>query len=66
MEVTTSQAGRAVGLTSQAVRDHINAGRLPATRVGVKGVYRILVNDLCRFAREYRYRLDESYLQELK
>lgn len=65
MEISTVEAGAALGMSDQAVRDHIAAGRLPARRHGFRGLYRVRVDDLRAFAARYDYVLDDSYLAGL-
>lgn len=65
MELSTSEAGAAIGMSDQAIRDHIDAGRLPARRHGMKGLYKVKVDDLRAFARQYNYIVDEEYLAGL-
>ena len=55
-------AAAALGIAEQTVRDACNAGRLRASRVGFRRLYRIAVNDLRAFAAEYKYLVDEGYL----
>jgi hypothetical protein len=64
-EVDTVQAGRALGMTRQAVRAHVVAGRLSARRKGVRGHYFMTLEALREFATLYRYDLDEAYLTTL-
>ena len=64
MEINASQAGQALGMTDQAVRDHVNAGRLKARRVGMRRIYTIRVEDLKDFARKYSYDLDLSQIRD--
>lgn len=65
MELTTVQAGTALSMTGQAIRDHINAGRLPARRHGVRRLLKIEIDDLRAFAQTYNYPVDEEYLSAL-
>ena len=65
MELTTAQAGAALGLSDQAIRDHIAAGRLSARRHGIRGLLKISVDDLWLFARQYNYVVNEEYLSRL-
>jgi hypothetical protein len=64
-ELTTAQAGQAIGLTRQAMWNHIEAGRLRCVRRGVRGLVKIDVDDLRRFCSRYLYDLDEEYLSRL-
>lgn len=56
-ELTTMEAGEALGMTDQAVRDHIHAGRLNARRVGVRRQFLISEDELRRFAAKFNYDL---------
>lgn len=58
--VSSEQAGAILGLTGQAIRDHIAAGRLHAERVGVRGLYKIQLSDLRALAEKYNYPFDEE------
>jgi hypothetical protein len=66
MELSTTKCGLALGMTNQAVRDHIAAGRLLARRVGVRREYRVHVADLRAFAARYDYELNEDYLATVR
>ena len=65
MELSTAEAGAAIGLSNQAIRDHIAAGRLSAREHGMKRLLKIKVDDLRAFARQYGYIVDEEYLAGL-
>ena len=58
--VGAKAAGKLIGLSDQAIRDHVAAGRLPAQRVGVRGLYRIRISDLSTLAEKYNYPFDEE------
>lgn len=62
MELTTAQAAAALGLSVQAVRNHVLAGRLPARRHGFRQFYRISEQDLRAFAARYSYPIEEEKL----
>lgn len=57
-ELTTTEAGKSLGMTDQAVRDHIHAGRLDARRIGMRRQFMISEQELRRFAQEYNYDLN--------
>lgn len=65
MEISTVQAGAALGLTDETIRNHIAAGRLPARKHGFRGLLKVRVDDLREFARLYNYVVDEEYLAAL-
>ena len=65
MELSSSEAGNALGLSSQSVRNQVNAGRLSARHRGVRRQVLIDVSDLRVFACEYNYDLDELYISGL-
>jgi excisionase family DNA binding protein len=65
MQLATAQAAAIVRLSEQAIRDHINAGRLPAHRQGIRALYKIELDDLRAFALRYNYPLNEEYLATL-
>lgn len=60
MELTTVQAAAALGLSVQAVRNHVASGRLPARRHGVRQYYRFREADLREFSIRYAYPLVEG------
>ncbi len=64
LELNTSQAAGVIGLSEQAIRNQVLAGRLPARRHGIRGFYRITVDDLRAFAARYSYQLDEDLLAQ--
>lgn len=53
--LTTLQVAKMAGLSSWAVRDHITAGRLPATETGFRRLKVIKVKDAEKFAEAYRH-----------
>ncbi len=63
--ISSLQAGKIVGLTDEAIRNHIEAGRLPAIRVGMKGRYRIELADVMALAERFNYPVDEELVKEL-
>lgn len=65
MQLTTAQAATALGIAEQTVRNACEAGRLRATRVGFRRLYRIEPVDLRHFAAAYNYTVDEAYLARL-
>ena len=60
MELTTPQAAAALGLSEQAVRDHVTAGRLVARRHGFRKTYKFREEDVREFATKYQYVIDED------
>lgn len=61
MELTTRQAGRMLGLSPQAVRNHVEAGRLPVRKHGIKGVFKVEDSDIREFAAKYNYVVNERW-----
>lgn len=61
-ELSTADAAAALSLTQQSIRQHIKAGRLPAVRRGVRGVFWIREIDLLVFAKRYNYPVNHSAL----
>jgi hypothetical protein len=59
-QISSPAAAAIIGLSDQAIRDHIAAGRLPAQRVGVRGLYKIQLSDLRDLAEKYNYPFDED------
>jgi hypothetical protein len=62
MELTTAEASYAIGMSPQALRAHIEAGRLPARKHGFRGTLKINVDDLRAFTRKYNYIMNEEYV----
>ncbi len=57
-EYTTVEAGAALGISAQTIRNHIKAGRLSAQQRGLMKVYFVTEAELRRFAEEYNYNLN--------
>jgi hypothetical protein len=65
MELSTSDAGMAIGLSREMIRLHVVAGRLPARWHGMRRAIRVHVDDLRAFAHKWGYPIDEEYLSRL-
>lgn len=59
-EVTAPQAEQILSVSHATLYRHIDAGRLPARREGLRRLVKIEVADLRAFAGQYGYRFDES------
>ena len=64
--ISSTMAAKIVGLSDEAIRNHIQAGRLPAERVGMKGWYRIQIADVKALAKRFNYPMNEDFLRELE
>jgi hypothetical protein len=65
MEVSATQAGRLVNLSSESIRQWCAAGLLVHRRVGRKGLFRVEVESLRQTALGLGYSFDEGFLAEL-
>jgi len=65
MELSTEEAGKALGLSAQTIRDHIAADRLRARKHGFRGLLKIQVDDLHAFANDFNYVIDADFLATL-
>lgn len=59
-EVSSAEAAKIIGITSQTIRRHIDDQLLSARKQGVRGIVRVDIDDLRKFADEYQYRFDEE------
>lgn len=59
-EVSSTAAAKIIGSNHVTVREHVENGRLPGRRVGLRGVVRIEIDDLREFAKKYQYRFNEE------
>jgi hypothetical protein len=66
MELTTAEAGAAIAVSDETIRNHIAAGRLLARKHGFRGLLKIKIDDLRAFAHKHNYIVDEEYLAGLK
>ena len=64
--LSADNAGPIIGLTGQAIRDHVAAGRLPCQRVGVRRLYRIDIDDLKALADKYNYPWDQELVDQTR
>jgi len=65
MELSTLEAGTAIGVSRETIRLDVVAGRLPARKHGIRGALKIELDALRQFARAYGYQVDEEYLSRL-
>ena len=65
MELSTTEAAHALRLSDEWIRQSIAAGNLHARRIGIRGIFRIQLADLRKFAAQYNYHVDETYIQTL-
>lgn len=64
-EISSTDAGKIIGLTSQSIRAHIKNGRLKARFVGPRRIVKIDVEDLRKLAEKYNYCFNEEVTAEL-
>jgi hypothetical protein len=64
-EVSSADAGRIIETSSETIRRHIGNGLLPARRFGMRGIVRVELDDLRKFAEQYQYRFNERLASQL-
>ena len=64
--ISCRMAAEIVGLSREAIRNHIQAGRLRAERVGVWGDFCIRPADVKALAEQYNYPINKELLRELE
>lgn len=64
-EVSSDSAGRIIGVTRETIRVHVGSGKLRARREGLRGIIKVDIDSLRKFAREYQYRFDEDLAKQL-
>lgn len=65
MQLSTSQAAAVIGCSVPTLIKNIRRGLLAARHVGYRGVIRIDVAELRRFAAEYEYIVNEDMLRDI-
>ena len=63
--VSTSEAGRIVQVNRETVRRWVHEGRVSAQRAGLRGDFRVDVDDLRKFAGQYNYPFNEDLAKQL-
>lgn len=64
-DVSSADAALLIGVSSQTIRRMIARDLIPARRVGIKGLVKIDLADLRKFAKDYQYRFNETLAKEL-
>lgn len=64
-EVSSRDAAQIINLSRVSIHSHVKAGRLPARQAGLRGIIRIEVDDLRKFAERYQYRFNEELATQL-
>ena len=65
MQLSTSQAAAVIGCSVPTLIKNIRRGLLAARHVGYRGVIRIDLAELRRFAEQYDYIIDENKLRDI-
>jgi hypothetical protein len=63
-EVTSAQAAQIVNVNQTTIWLDVKAGRLPAKLIGRRGIIRIEVNDLRKYAEDNRRLFNEDIVRE--
>lgn len=63
VEITSPEAAKCLGVTSETIRAYVQRGLLPGRRQGIRRKIYIELEDLIRFAAQYGYRLDLTSLR---
>lgn len=64
-EVSSTEAAQILGVSRQTIIRYIDRQLIPARKQGLRGISRIELEDLQRFAEEYQYRYDEKLARRL-
>ena len=64
-ELSSNDAAQVIGTTSETIRRYIDREILPARQFGLRGIIRIDVDDLKKFANEYGFRFDDQMAAQL-
>lgn len=64
-EVSARAAAQIIELSHTTIHGHVESGRLPARKQGLRGIIRIDVDDLRKFAARYQYRFNEELATRL-
>lgn len=64
-DISSAEAAAIINVSSQTIRRQIQRGLLKARFEGPKGIVKIEIDDLRRFADDYQYRFDEDLAKEL-
>lgn len=64
-EVSSTDAGRIIGVSRKTICAYVDTGVLTARRIGLRKVIRIDIEELRRVAEKYQYRFDENLAAEL-
>ncbi len=64
-ELSSTDAGRVIGVSRQTIISYVDSGVLQARRMGLRKVIRIDVEELRRIAEKYEYRFDATLAAQL-
>jgi hypothetical protein len=64
-EVSSTDAGRIIGVSQRTIVNYVDNGVMAARRMGLRKVIRIDVDELRRVAKTYEYRFDENLATQL-
>lgn len=64
-EVSSVDAGRIIYKSHETIRRHVNSGKLVARREGPRGTIWVDIEELRKFAVEYRYRFNEELVAQI-
>lgn len=65
LTVSSSEAGRIVGVSRETVRRWVNQRLVTADVFGLRGDFRVDVDDLRRFAKQHNYPFNEELAAQL-
>lgn len=63
--ISSDDAAKILGISSQTIRRLIARDIVPARREGIRGLIRIEIDDLRNVAEKYQYRFDEGLAAQL-
>lgn len=63
-ELTALEAARVVSMNREAIRRWCVGEFIQARKVGLRGDWRVDIDDLRRFAREHNYQFDEALAEK--
>lgn len=64
-EVSSTEAGRIIGVSQRTIVNYVDNGVMEARRMGLRKVIRIDLDELRRVAAVYQYRFDEELATQL-
>lgn len=64
-ELSSTDAGRVIGVSRQTIVSYVDSGVITARRIGLRKVIRIDIEELRRIAEKYEYRFDTTLATQL-